>query len=27
VAFDDRKLEFGPIGRKARALYWEWAHG
>jgi branched-chain amino acid aminotransferase len=26
VAFDDRKLEFGPIGRKARALYWEWAH-
>lgn len=27
VAFDDRKLEFGPIARKARALYWEWAHG
>jgi branched-chain amino acid aminotransferase len=27
VAFDDRKLEFGPIGRKARTLYWEWAHG
>jgi branched-chain amino acid aminotransferase len=26
VAFDDRKLEFGPIARKARALYWEWAH-
>ena len=26
VAFDDRKLEFGPIARKARALYWDWAH-
>ncbi|MFM9844435.1 MAG: branched-chain amino acid aminotransferase [Dongiaceae bacterium] len=26
VAFDDRKLGAGPIGRKARALYWEWAH-
>jgi branched-chain amino acid aminotransferase len=26
VAFDDRKLEIGPIARKARALYWEWAH-
>lgn len=24
-AFDDRKLEFGPFARKARALYWEWA--
>jgi len=27
IAFDDRRLEFGPIARKARALYWEWAHG
>src|SRR5262245_61858191 len=27
TAFDDRRLEYGPIARKARALYWEWAHG
>ncbi|MGB3415675.1 MAG: branched-chain amino acid aminotransferase [Mesorhizobium sp.] len=26
TAFDDRKLEFGPLAKKARALYWEWAH-
>ncbi|MGB8812630.1 MAG: branched-chain amino acid aminotransferase [Paracoccaceae bacterium] len=26
IGFDDRKLEFGPIARRARALYWEWAH-
>lgn len=26
VAFDDKKLEFGPLARKARALYWDWAH-
>jgi branched-chain amino acid aminotransferase len=25
-AFDDKKLEFGPLARRARALYWEWAH-
>lgn len=23
---ENRKLEAGPIGKKARALYWEWAH-
>jgi branched-chain amino acid aminotransferase len=26
IGFDDKKLEFGPIAKKARALYWEWAH-
>jgi branched-chain amino acid aminotransferase len=26
VAFDDRHFQFGPIARKARTLYWEWAH-
>jgi branched-chain amino acid aminotransferase len=26
TAFDDKKLEFGPLAKKARALYWEWAH-
>lgn len=26
VGFDDRRLAFGPVTRKARALYWEWAH-
>ena len=26
IAFDDRRLDFGPLARKARALYWEWAH-
>jgi branched-chain amino acid aminotransferase len=26
-AFDDRRLDYGPIARRARALYWEWAHG
>lgn len=26
IAFDDRKLEYGPLARRARALYWEWAH-
>jgi branched-chain amino acid aminotransferase len=25
-AFDERKLEFGPLAKRARALYWEWAH-
>lgn len=27
VAFDDRRLAIGPIARKARQLYWDWAHG
>lgn len=27
TTFDDRRLDYGPIARKARALYWEWAHG
>lgn len=26
VAFDDRKLDFGPLAKRARALYWDWAH-
>ena len=26
IAFDDRNFQFGPIARKARSLYWEWAH-
>jgi len=26
VRFDDRALEYGPIARKARQLYWDWAH-
>ncbi len=26
IGFDDRALEYGPIARRARALYWEWAH-
>lgn len=26
IAFDDRRLEYGPIARKARALYMDWAH-
>jgi branched-chain amino acid aminotransferase len=24
--FEDRTLAHGPIAKKARALYWEWAH-
>jgi branched-chain amino acid aminotransferase len=24
--FDDKELAYGPIAKKARALYWEWAH-
>ena len=24
--FDDRELEFGPVSRRARELYWEYAH-
>ncbi len=26
VRFDDRTLEFGPVARRARDLYWEFAH-
>ncbi|WP_394835697.1 branched-chain amino acid aminotransferase [Pendulispora rubella] len=26
VRFDDRDLEYGPVARKARQLYWDWAH-
>jgi branched-chain amino acid aminotransferase len=26
VAFENRRLPFGPLAAKARALYWEWAH-
>jgi branched-chain amino acid aminotransferase len=23
---EDRSLQHGPVAKKARALYWEWAH-
>lgn len=26
VAIEDRKLQPGPVAKKARTLYWEWAH-
>jgi branched-chain amino acid aminotransferase len=26
VRFEDRQLPAGPVARKARELYWEWAH-
>lgn len=26
IGFDDKTLAFGPKGRKARELYWAWAH-
>jgi branched-chain amino acid aminotransferase len=26
IGFDDKALTFGPKGRKARELYWAWAH-
>ena len=26
IGFDDRSLPYGPITRKARQLYWDWAH-
>lgn len=26
IAFDDKRLQYGPVARKARSLYWEWAH-
>lgn len=25
IAFDGRRLDYGPVARRARALYWEWA--
>ncbi|MEM7377213.1 MAG: branched chain amino acid aminotransferase, partial [Pseudomonadota bacterium] len=24
--FEDRDLQYGPIARRARELYWEWSH-
>jgi branched-chain amino acid aminotransferase len=26
IGFDDKVLDFGPLAKKARALYWQWAH-
>lgn len=26
IGFDDKKLPYGPVTRKARQLYWDWAH-
>jgi branched-chain amino acid aminotransferase len=26
IGFDDLKLDFGAVTRKARSLYWDWAH-
>lgn len=26
IGFDDRALEYGAITKRARSLYWEWAH-
>ncbi len=26
IAFDERQYEYGPLAKKARELYWEWAH-
>lgn len=26
IGFDERKLEYGAVTKRARALYWEWAH-
>lgn len=26
ICFEDRELPAGPVARKARELYWEWAH-
>jgi branched-chain amino acid aminotransferase len=26
ITFDERNFQFGPIARRARSLYWEWAH-
>ena len=27
TAFDEREFDYGPFARKARDLYWQWAHG
>ena len=27
TAFDGREFEYGPFAKKARELYWQWAHG
>lgn len=27
IGFDERKLEYGAVTKRARSLYWEWAHG
>jgi branched-chain amino acid aminotransferase len=27
TAFEDRNLQPGPVAKKARKLYWDWAHG
>ena len=27
IRFEDRHLQFGPMGRRARELYWDFAHG
>lgn len=27
LGFDDRTFEYGPLARRARQLYWDWAHG
>lgn len=27
LGFDDRAFEYGPLARRARQLYWDWAHG
>jgi branched-chain amino acid aminotransferase len=26
IGFDDKAFDFGPIAKKARSLYWDWAH-
>ena len=27
IRFEDRHLQFGPLGRRAREMYWDFAHG
>ncbi|WP_313664665.1 branched-chain amino acid aminotransferase [Shinella sp.] len=27
LGFDDRTFDYGPFARRARQLYWDWAHG
>jgi branched-chain amino acid aminotransferase len=26
IGFDDKAFDFGPMAKKARSLYWDWAH-